>query len=160
MFPRRPFCRISSRLATGHRLSRSGGYARSPRLIYYYSRFENLCREFCATDENFFNRQKEEKEKRPATSTGRLLSPTPRMQLTQHPSCFTDYLRGVVRDLHLYRRNFPHSRTYGVQTALAPPLATECELLSASRGSRGGVTGHPHPPVSLATPSANLFHRG
>ena len=26
---RRPFCRISSRLATGHRLSRSGGYARS-----------------------------------------------------------------------------------------------------------------------------------
>ena len=95
MFPRRPFCRISSRLATGHRLSRSGGYARSPRLIYHYSRFENLCREFCATDENFFNRQKEEKEKRPATSTGRLLSPTPRMQLTQHPSCFTDYLRGL-----------------------------------------------------------------
>ena len=29
MFPRRPFCRMSSRLATGHRLSRSGGYARS-----------------------------------------------------------------------------------------------------------------------------------
>ena len=29
VLPRRPFCRISSRLATGHRLSRSGGYARS-----------------------------------------------------------------------------------------------------------------------------------
>lgn len=61
------------------------------------------------------------------------------------PFLFHRLLTRVVRDLHLYRRNFPHSRTYGVQTALAPPLATGCELLSASRGSRGGVTGHPHP---------------
>lgn len=29
VFQRRPFCRTSSRSATGHRLSRSGGYARS-----------------------------------------------------------------------------------------------------------------------------------
>ena len=156
VFPRRPFCRISSRLATGHRLSRSRGYARSLGSFTIIVGFKMCAGNFAQWTRIFFNRQK---ENAPRQARDAFLSYS--LDATHEaPFLFHRLLTRVVRDLHLHRRNFPHSRTYGVQTALAPPLATECELLSASRGSRGGVTGHPHPPVSLATPSANLFHRG
>lgn len=65
VFSHRPFCRISSRLATGHRLSRSGGYARSPRLIYYYSCFENVYWEFCATGKIFLINQRKKNKNAP-----------------------------------------------------------------------------------------------
>lgn len=55
MLPRRPLCRISSRLATGHRLSRSRGLRSLPQLIYYYSCFENMCWEFCGTNDFSFS---------------------------------------------------------------------------------------------------------
>lgn len=93
VFPHRPFSHTSSHLATRYRLSRSWGYARSLGSFTIIVDLKMCTGNFTQRTRIFFNRQKEEKEKRPATSTGRLLSPTPRMQLTKHHSCFTDYLR-------------------------------------------------------------------
>ena len=159
VLPRRPFCRISSRLATGHRLSRSGGYARSLGSFTIIVGFKTCAGNF-AQRTRIFLIDKRKKRKTPHDKHGTPSQPYSSDATHAAPFLFHRLLTRIVRDLHLHRRNFPHSRTYGVQTALAPPLATGCELLSASRGSRGGVTGHPHPPVSFATPSANLFHRG
>ena len=91
VLPRRPFCRISSRLATGHRLSRSGGYTRSLGSFTIIAALKMCAGNFAQWTRIFLI----DKRKTPRDKHGTLFCPTPWMQLTKHPSCFTDYSRGL-----------------------------------------------------------------
>lgn len=127
-----------------------------------------MCWEFYATDEKIFYRQKEEKTKTPRDKHG-----TPSQTLSTRASHGITPL-GAQRQLTkrqppMFARLVPNSSRPTTRKPQDFGAIFDGTRSTSSHGMRviigfSGLTrrGHrtPSPALSLATPSANLFHRG